>query len=116
VVGLAQLARRRPAELSGGQRQRFAVARALATRPAIVWADEPTGALDSVTGAEIVGLMLRLNAEHGLTFVWVTHAAEVAARARRLITMRDGRIRADRPVPAAGGHARGGPDVPVPAR
>lgn len=102
AVGLARLARRRPAELSGGQRQRFAIARALATQPAIVWADEPTGALDSATGAEVIGLMLRLNAEQGLTFVWVTHAAEVAARAGRLITMRDGRIHDDRPVQATG--------------
>lgn len=128
AVGMARWARRRPAELSGGQRQRFAVARALATRPAIVWADEPTGALDSATGAEVIDLMLRLNTEHGLTFVWVTHAADVAARAGRLITMRDGQIRSDRPVPPTGtrdrgfatdehaGHTEGGPDVPAPAR
>ncbi len=127
-VGMTRWARRRPAELSGGQRQRFAVARALATRPAIVWADEPTGALDSAAGEEVIDLMLRLNTEQGLTFVWVTHAADVAARARRLITMRDGRIHGDRPVPAAdardkmvaaderAGHAEGGPDVPAPAR
>jgi putative ABC transport system ATP-binding protein len=100
AVGMAPLARRRPAELSGGQRQRFAVARALAARPAIVWADEPTGALDSATGAEVIDLMLRLNTTHGLTFVWVTHAGEVAARAGRLITMHDGRIHGDHPVQA----------------
>lgn len=94
-VGLLNWARHRPAEMSGGQRQRFAIARALATTPAIVWADEPTGALDSVTSQEILDLMLQLNHAHGLTFVWVTHALEVARQASRLITMRDGRIEND---------------------
>src|SRR5215469_8019715 len=89
-VGLRDWARHRPAEMSGGQRQRFAIARALATVPSIVWADEPTGALDSATSQEIIDLMLSLNREHGLTFVWVTHAPEVARQASRLITMRDG--------------------------
>jgi putative ABC transport system ATP-binding protein len=97
-VGLLAWARHRPAEMSGGQRQRFAIARALATMPSIVWADEPTGALDSVTSQEILDLMLSLNREHGLTFVWVTHAMEVARQAHRLVTMRDGRIEDDRPV------------------
>jgi putative ABC transport system ATP-binding protein len=86
--------------MSGGQRQRFAIARALATMPSIVWADEPTGALDSATSQEIIDLMLRLNREHGLTFVWVTHATEVAQQAHRLVTMRDGRIEADRSLKA----------------
>jgi len=95
-VGLLDWARHRPAEMSGGQRQRFAIARALATMPAIVWADEPTGALDSATSQEIIDLMLHLNREHGLTFVWVTHAMEVAQQAHRLITMRDGQIVDDR--------------------
>ena len=94
-VGLTNWARHRPAEMSGGQRQRFAIARALATAPSIVWADEPTGALDSVTSQEIIGLMLQLNREHGLTFVWVTHALEVARQAARLIEMRDGLIEHD---------------------
>ncbi|GCE05921.1 ABC transporter ATP-binding protein [Dictyobacter aurantiacus] len=94
-VGLTRWARHRPAEMSGGQRQRFAIARALATAPALVWADEPTGALDSITSQEIIDLMLRLNREHGLTFVWVTHAPEVARQAQRLITMRDGLIEHD---------------------
>src|SRR5215831_1171089 len=97
-VGLLAWMRHRPAEMSGGQRQRFAVARALATTPSLVWADEPTGALDSTTSQEIIDLMLQLNHEYGLTFVWVTHAQEVAKRARRLITMRDGLIEDDRPV------------------
>ncbi len=94
-VGLLDWARHRPAEMSGGQRQRFAIARALATAPSIVWADEPTGALDSKTSQEIIDLMLQLNREHVLTFVWVTHAAEVARQAARLIEMRDGLIERD---------------------
>src|SRR5579875_642000 len=100
-VGLTAWARHRPAEMSGGQRQRFAIARALATRPSIVWADEPTGALDSTTNQEIIDLMLSLNREHSLTFVWVTHALEVARQASRLITMRDGQIEEDRRLLAA---------------
>jgi len=99
-VGLLDWARHRPAEMSGGQRQRFAIARALATMPSIVWADEPTGALDSATSQEIIDLMLRLNREHGLTFVWVTHAMEVAQQAHRLVTMRDGQIEDDRRLQA----------------
>jgi putative ABC transport system ATP-binding protein len=95
-VGLLDWARHRPAEMSGGQRQRFAIARALATAPSIVWADEPTGALDSTTSQEIIDLMLSLNRQHRLTFVWVTHALEVAQQAHRLITMRDGTIEGDR--------------------
>ena len=94
-VGLLDWARHRPAEMSGGQRQRFAIARALASTPSIVWADEPTGALDSKTSQEIIDLMLSLNQEHGLTFVWVTHAPEVARQAARLIEMRDGLIERD---------------------
>lgn len=94
-VGLLDWARHRPAEMSGGQRQRFAIARALATAPSIVWADEPTGALDSKTSQEIIDLMLQLNREHSLTFVWVTHAPEVARQAARLIEMRDGLIERD---------------------
>src|SRR6266699_1630740 len=94
-VGLLDWARHRPAEMSGGQRQRFAIARALATAPSIVWADEPTGALDSKTSQEIIDLMLQLNREQGLTFVWVTHAPEVARQAARVIEMRDGLIERD---------------------
>ena len=92
LVKLADWGRHRPAQMSGGQRQRFAIARALCTSPSIVWADEPTGALDSVTSQEIIDLMLQLNRDHKLTFVWVTHAPEVARQAQRLITMRDGLI------------------------
>jgi ABC-type lipoprotein export system ATPase subunit len=99
-VGLIDWVQHRPAEMSGGQRQRFAIARAVATAPSIVWADEPTGALDSKTSQEIIDLMLQLNREHGLTFVWVTHAHEVARQANRLITMRDGLIEGDHPISA----------------
>ncbi len=100
-VGLLDWARHRPAEMSGGQRQRFAIARALATMPSIVWADEPTGALDSSTSQDIIDLMLRLNREHGLTFVWVTHAREVAQQAQRLVIMHDGQIASDSQAEAA---------------
>jgi putative ABC transport system ATP-binding protein len=66
--------------------------------PSIVWADEPTGALDSQASQEIIDLMLQLNREFGLTFVWVTHALDVARQARRLISMQDGRIETDQLV------------------
>ena len=91
-VGLADVAPQRPAELSGGQRQRVTVARALVNNPAIVWADEPTGDLDTVTAAEVMDLMQQLNREQQQTFVIVTHASEVAARCHRTIFMRDGII------------------------
>ncbi len=97
-VGLEDWAHHRPAQLSGGQQQRVAIARALAMQPAIVWADEPTGALDSKTSQEIIDLMLQLNQEHQLTFVWVTHAHEVARQASRLIQMRDGLIIEDQAI------------------
>jgi putative ABC transport system ATP-binding protein len=92
LVGLTDRASHRPAELSGGQQQRVTIARALATKPAIVWADEPTGDLDSETSQEIMDLLVRLNKENGQTFVIVTHSGEVGARADRIIRMRDGVI------------------------
>ncbi len=92
MVGLSDRAQHRPAELSGGQRQRVTIARALTNNPAIVWADEPTGNLDSETATEIMDLLYRLNKENGQTFVIVTHAIEVGKRANRVITMRDGSI------------------------
>jgi putative ABC transport system ATP-binding protein len=92
AVGLGDRLDHRPSALSGGQQQRVAIARALVNRPAIVWADEPTGNLDSDSAAEIIALIRRLNAENGQTFVIVTHAADVAAVASRLVRMRDGRI------------------------
>jgi ABC-type lipoprotein export system ATPase subunit len=92
MVGLSERARHRPAELSGGQRQRVTIARALTNDPAIVWADEPTGNLDSETATEIMDLLGNLNKENGQTFVVVTHALEVGQRADRIIKMRDGQI------------------------
>jgi putative ABC transport system ATP-binding protein len=79
-------------ELSGGQRQRVTVARALVNNPAIVWADEPTGALDSESASDIMDLMCQLNKEQGQTVVLVTHAPEVGERANRIVRMRDGEI------------------------
>src|SRR5438876_1876008 len=95
-VGLADRAGHRPAELSGGQRQRVTVARALTNDPAIVWADEPTGNLDSETAEDIMNLICHLNRDNGQTFVIVTHDIEVGKLANRIITMRDGQI-VDRP-------------------
>jgi putative ABC transport system ATP-binding protein len=92
LVGLSERAYHRPAELSGGQRQRVTIARALTNDPAIVWADEPTGNLDSETALDIMDLLCRLNQENGQTFIIVTHAREVGERANRIIKMRDGRI------------------------
>ena len=92
TVGLAEWATHRPAELSGGQRQRVTVARSLVNEPAIIWADEPTGALDSSTAQEIMDLLIKLNQEKGLTFVLVTHDPGVGRQCRRLIRMRDGLI------------------------
>lgn len=92
LVGLTDRAGHRPAELSGGQRQRVTIARALTNNPAIVWADEPTGNLDSETALEVMNLLVKLNKENGQTFVIVTHALEVGNRADRIITMRDGKI------------------------
>jgi len=93
-VGLGSRAGHRPAQMSGGQQQRVAIARALANRPALLLADEPTGALDTKTGQEVLALFEELNAE-GLTLITVTHDHEVAARARRRITFRDGLIVGD---------------------
>jgi putative ABC transport system ATP-binding protein len=91
-VGLEHRLRHRPNELSGGQQQRVAIARALAPEPAVIWADEPTGNLDTESAEEIMQLVERLNRENGQTFVLVTHAADVAGRAHRVIRMRDGEI------------------------
>ena len=92
MVGLADWAQHAPGELSGGQRQRVTIARALVNSPAIVWADEPTGDLDSENAAEIVSLIQELNRTNGQTFIVVTHALEVGEKARRIVRMRDGSI------------------------
>ena len=95
AVGLQDRARHKPTELSGGQQQRVAIARALVTEPAIILADEPTGALDSRTSVEIMAIFQRLNAEQGMTVVFVTHEPEIASFTQRVINIRDGEIGSD---------------------
>ena len=95
LVELSDQANKRPSQMSGGQQQRITVARALVNNPAIVWADEPTGALDSETGGLIIDLLCRLNEQTQQTFVLVTHDAVVGSRAKRMILMRDGQIESD---------------------
>jgi putative ABC transport system ATP-binding protein len=92
LVHLREWATHRPAQLSGGQRQRVTIARALVNQPAIVWADEPTGDLDSKNADEIMDLIVELNASNGQTFVIVTHDSRVAERTFRIINMLDGEI------------------------
>ncbi len=94
-VGLSDRARHRPAELSGGQRQRVTIARSLTNDPAIVWADEPTGNLDSESADDVMELLCRFNRDYGQTLVVVTHALEVGKLANRIIRMRDGSIVSD---------------------
>ena len=92
LVGLGERAGHVPDELSGGERQRVTIARSLVNDPAIVWADEPTGDLDSENAAEIVELMRRLNFERGLTFLIVTHDISVGRKTDRIVRMLDGRV------------------------
>jgi putative ABC transport system ATP-binding protein len=101
IVGMGERLHHRPNELSGGQQQRVAIARALAGSPALILADEPTGALDTRTSAEIMSILQRLNREQGLTVILVTHEADIAAYAGRVLTMRDGLLISDEPVRAS---------------
>ena len=110
LVGIPQRARHLPEQLSGGERQRVTIARALVNDPAIVWADEPTGDLDSANAEEITALLRRLNLERGLTLLIVTHDPAVGAATDRIIRMVDGAIvgeDAERPEPQPMAAARG---------
>ncbi|AEI41165.1 peptide ABC transporter ATP-binding protein [Paenibacillus mucilaginosus K02] len=103
LLGMGQRGHHKPSELSGGQQQRVAIARALAMSPALLLADEPTGALDSKTGIEVLELIKKLN-EQGNTIVLITHDLHIAENARRVVSIRDGRIVSDvrnAPIPGA---------------
>jgi putative ABC transport system ATP-binding protein len=100
-LGLANRARHRPDQLSGGQQQRVAIARALVNQPSVVFADEPTGSVDSETSAQLAETMRHLNREHGTTFVIVTHDLDLAAQTDRIIRLQDGRVIADQAAEVA---------------
>ena len=95
AVGLEDRQQHYPVQLSGGEQQRVAVARAFSTKPPVLYADEPTGNLDSATGTLVIDLLFRLNQDHGSTMVLVTHDQDLAQRTQRIITLRDGQIYAD---------------------
>lgn len=95
AVGLSDRMEHYPVQLSGGEQQRVAVARAFACRPPILFADEPTGNLDSATGAQVVELLLTLHRDHGTTLVLVTHDGNLAASMQRVLSLRDGRLISD---------------------
>lgn len=98
-LDIGELAARRPSRMSGGQQQRVAIARAVAHRPAILLADEPTGSLDTANSERVMRLLERLNKEHDLTIVMVTHDEATAARASRRVILRDGRLIGDERSP-----------------
>jgi putative ABC transport system ATP-binding protein len=102
LVGLKDRMHHRPAELSGGQRQRVAIARALVHEPSVILADEPTGNLDSRTTDEILALLVDLNERHRRTVLIITHEPDVAARCRRVVQLKDGRVLRDGPPAPAG--------------
>ncbi|RYZ75216.1 MAG: ATP-binding cassette domain-containing protein [Proteobacteria bacterium] len=104
LVGLSDKERNTPAEMSGGQQQRVAIARAIVTNPETLFADEPTGNLDSKTTHEIMDLLCRLNSEQGISIIMVTHEDDVAAFAKRVIHVRDGLISADSRNPSTSTH------------
>ena len=94
-IGVADKASKRPSELSGGQQQRVAVARALATKPQFILADEPTANLDSVSAGHLLDMMAQLNKEENMTFIFSTHDQRVIEKARRVITLEDGKVVSD---------------------
>jgi putative ABC transport system ATP-binding protein len=98
AVGLGERADHKPNQLSGGQQQRVAIARALVNEPELILADEPTGNLDSRTSIEIMEILQRLNREHGITIILITHEHDIAEYATRVVTVRDGRVLSDLPV------------------
>ncbi len=109
-VGLEGMEKRRPAELSGGQQQRVAVARAVAAKPELVLADEPTANLDTATGSALLDMMRELNEKQGVTFVFSTHDQRVMDRAKRIIVLEDGKIAEDNIINGNGGAPAGGGD------
>ncbi len=107
AVDLSDRINSKPTELSGGQQQRVAVARALASKPSFVLADEPTANLDSVTANNLLDIMEKLNKEHKMTFIFSTHDARVIKRAHRVVTLRDGAIESDLPTLPSGRQVAG---------
>ncbi len=114
-VGLATRVHHRPTQLSGGEQQRVAIARAIVSRPTLLLADEPTGALDTNTSHEIMGLFEALNRDLGITVAFVTHDLEVAYHTRRIVKLRDGQVVSDEPNTPVAFQDRSAMNVPAPA-